>query len=671
MLLKNNNIEIVVDKKTGYTESIVNPLDSYSMNWVLEESNWGFAEGFVTKEIKTDNNKMTILCTRDNLELNIEKEISETGYLETYSLKNTDTSEFFVTKENFGIHFPYQCNYSPAKDWNGNYFDDIRRYQKDKDFINKTSINHIWCGDDCAYIYSVKLNGKPPYLVMNMIEGSSDDYSISYDVARTSIGAAYRGAIVWHIKDCVILSGETKTIKFKYSFCDTPPQNLVTADKYSAFQNEEITITANSDLTEAEVFCDNTSFKLEKCGNILKGKISFAETGEKKLDILIGNKHTFMYINILPSVTDILQKRARFIAEKQQYHCEGSPLDGAYLIYDEETNNLYCKNKECDHNACNERIGMGVTVCRAINLEYDEKLMESLKKHRAFIEREIFDIDTGMVYNNIGKSSRRIRPYNFPWLACYYLEWFELTGEVQCIINAVNIMFKFFEVTKHKENAQCIEAVRIYNGLKSVNLDNLAERFLEEFLMYVENISNIYHSIEKYGECSWCSELPSNLVSYTSQACILTKDKKYLDLATDSLSLIRAFYGHQPDFHLNCIPVRYWDRYWFGKRPSYGDLFPHYWSALAGWALAWYELATKDSSFSKEMKANLLGNLCVFKENGFASNNYLYPYKITLYSSNPDYKDDYLKPGVSYGKNYDKWANDQDWSIYYASYFVK
>lgn len=96
-----------------------------------------------------------------------------------------------------------------------------------------------------------------------------------------------------------------------------------------------------------------------------------------------------MYINVIPDVDEILDNRAHFIAEKQQYHREGSHLDGAYLIYDNVTNSLYCNsNGWNDHNSARERIGMGVTICRELGVKYDEKLMASLKKHREFIERE-------------------------------------------------------------------------------------------------------------------------------------------------------------------------------------------------------------------------------------------------------------------------------------------
>lgn len=38
--------------------------------------------------------------------------------------------------------------------------------------------------------------------------------------------------------------------------------------------------------------------------------------------------------------------------------------------------------------------------------------------------------------------------------------------------------------------------------------------------------------------------------------------------------LLERFQGAQPDYHLDEIPIRHWDEFWFGKRALYGDTFP-------------------------------------------------------------------------------------------------
>lgn len=136
------------------------------------------------------------------------------------------------------------------------------------------------------------------------------------------------------------------------------------------------------------------------------------------------------------------------------------------------------------------------------------------------------------------------------------------------------------------------------------------------------------------------------------------------------MKMSKAFYGCQPDFHLNCVNVRYWDNYWFGKIRSYGDVFPHYWSTLTAWALGWYDRAANTDN-KQDIYNNLTGNLCIYKPDGFAANCYLYPYRIELYSSDKNYTNQFMKPGKVYGKRYDPWANDQDWSLFYSANFLE
>ena len=339
------------------------------------------------------------------------------------------------------------------------------------------------------------------------------------------------------------------------------------------------------------------------------------------------------------------------------------------MIYDKETDSLYFDEVSADHNAARERLAMGVIVCKALQEQYDESKMESLRRHRAFIEREMFDKDTGIVYNQIGRDNKQKRIFNFAWMSVYYLEWYNLTGEKQCLVNAANILLRFFELIECAKDAQCIEVVRICKALEKEGMEELKNSVKELFLRYADqipcgkvNMENVTQIIET----SYVSEHPNDRICYLSQAYLLNPKEEYRYKAEDQFVKTQAFFAQQPDFHLNCINVRYWDRYWFGKRRCYGDLFPHYWSSLAGWGMIWYNRAFGNEEARRLAEHNLTGNLCVYSEDGFAANNYLYPYKVEQYNSKEDKSKRFLKPGIFYGKNYDAWANDQDWALYYA-----
>ena len=673
MKLQNNNIIIEIDDKTGVTTGIYQTGDTYDMNWVYNDLVWGVPEGFETKSVEPGEN--SVVCSFQSLapnslpfhsemtglEMVIEKSLTDKGYSEKYTIKNTNDSEFFLTKENFGIPYPYQCNNYTAKDT--------------FHIFSNRCINHVWCGGNVCWIYSVRCNGQAPYLVMETKEGSVEDYSISYDISKTNSNSSYRGAIVLHPTECIIQPGESKVYEFVYNFSDTKPDEMLTentcmrfvSDRYTYTPGEKINLFLESAKAwnEAVIVADGEVFELEKGVNNASVVCSFKEFGPKKITATVDGKTTWVTVNIMPSIDETLEKRAHFIAEKQQYHCPGSHIDGAYLVYDDETKSVYYRNGENDHNASRERFAMGLIVLLQLQKKYDQKLMDSIEKHKAFIERELLDKETGMVYGDVCHKNNHLRIYNLPWLSDYYLEWYRLTGEAEYIEIAAKIMIRYYEFGNFTQDSQCIEAVRIAEDLEKEGLLELRQKFLDLFLTHANSILDPNRTGTS-DEVIYAQEWPNCVCAYLCQAYLITGDKKYLDGAHKYEAMSHSFHASQPDFHLNCGTVRYWDRYWFGKRRQTGDLFPHYWSILTSWAYYWYDKASGHNMHEIAIKNNVGSNLSVYREDGFAANNYLYPYKVTMYSSDPTFTHRHLKVGTYWGKNYDAWANDQDWALYYA-----
>ena len=60
----------------------------------------------------------------------------------------------------------------------------------------------------------------------------------------------------------------------------------------------------------------------------------------------------------------LIEKRLHFIAEKQQYKRRESALYGAYLIFDNRMGYPVFNAVTRDHNACRERVGMALLMCR-------------------------------------------------------------------------------------------------------------------------------------------------------------------------------------------------------------------------------------------------------------------------------------------------------------------
>ncbi len=63
-------------------------------------------------------------------------------------------------------------------------------------------------------------------------------------------------------------------------------------------------------------------------------------------------------------LAEVIDRRVRFILEKQQFHETGAALDGAFLIYDNEDKCPVFDYLYNDLNACRERLVMGLLVAK-------------------------------------------------------------------------------------------------------------------------------------------------------------------------------------------------------------------------------------------------------------------------------------------------------------------
>lgn len=662
---ENENIVVSFDEKSGYTTGIFDPKDCFGMNWVLENSQWGKVDGFFDYEAEKTENGILVKSIRKNLSLEIEKSVSCGKYTEKYTITNNGYTDFFLTKDNFGIYFPYNCIYANKKDLH-----------------NNTCITSIWCGGDVAWMCSKKPSGYENFLTGYVTEGSFSDYSLSYDISRVKLGADFRGDIVMHPDECVILPGQSKVFSFVFLFSKTSPdieqtneykKMSLSADKYSDFLGGKINCRFEcfEDFSDLVITCNDNEVPFKKQGNSAEFIIDCDTLGEKTVFAKIGGKKTFMKINVLRPLEDILIKRAEFITKKQQYLCENSPYDGAYLIYDRTNENLYCDESFMDNNACRERISNGVVVLQALQKKYDKEMFESISKNREFIEREIFDADTGTVFNGVGRDNRWNRAYNYPWVAVYYLEWYNLTKEKKCLENAAKIMICYYENAKGgRQESPCMRFLELCALLEKENMGNLLERLKNHVLVHADRVV-------KDGSYCFSEEVSCEMfmfcgkVNVLYQAYMLSGNKDYLKLAPEFIKKSDAFYAQQPDYHTNFLMVRYWDLYWFGKSRTYGDTMPQWICALPAETYDFMEKAGFGSEYKKRSEAVLKNNLCAFLEDGFASSGYLVPYRVEQYSSDPEYKNPHLKPKVTYGKIFDDYANDQDWALYYAAKLLK
>ena len=335
----------------------------------------------------------------------------------------------------------------------------------------------------------MKLDGQSPYLIQKAVSGSFFGYGLLCDICATPNASHDRGFIVLYPQKRVLAAKERVSFAFEYYFCDKRETlSYICADRYSGFVGDTFSVSIQWFEKIESLFAkaDGESIAFAIDGNKAAASLTFDSIGEKTIHFTVNGKKTFIRLNVLDSIENILERRVRFITENQQYDGDDNQLKGAYLIYDRETDSLYHNPHFPDHNSARERLSMGALVAAHLTKKYDARMAESLKQHRKFIEREILDVNTGYVRNGIDDDALRL--YNFPWVSTYYLEWYRFSGEVDCLLIAAKVLCKYYELGGSKQESPCIEAFEILANLKKEALEEDYERLKKEFVSHADSI---------------------------------------------------------------------------------------------------------------------------------------------------------------------------------------
>jgi hypothetical protein len=644
------NFTVLIDEVTGSPTKMISLLDSYEMNWIRGDYPWGSVLGMEIQRVdKTDRGVCVWGVNEDRtIGVKIERFVEGEKYHETYVFENLSNSDSVLLNDTVGIVFPYN---------------DL--FDKKENMLHTRCNSHIWCADDICNIQSVKLDGKSPYLIQRATCGSFSGYGLLCDICASSNASHDRGNIVLYPQKTVLNCSEEITFAFEFYFSEKrEPISCVSSERYSGFIGDTFSVTVQWFEKIEYLFAEHDGVPIAFCvdGDKAVANITFDSIGEKTVNFIINGVNTFIRFNVLDQIENIIESRVRFIAEKQQYNGDDQRLNGAYLIYDRENDLQYYDASFSDHNCARERLSMGTLVAARLSRKYDPFLEASLKKHREFIEREILDINTGSVNNGIDDPATRL--YNYPWVSTYYLEWYRFSKDVKCLLMAAKILLQYYKLGGMEQESPCIEAFEILECLKQEGMDEEYEKLKENFLLHCDSIYR-RRTVSTSQEVACANGMMNLMCTFLFQGYLIAKDHKYLEIIPDLLHISESFYDFQPDPKMYGIALRYWDMYWFGKKQSYGDTYPQWLSALTAQMYYYCDLAL-GTNHTNLIRENLLGNCGLYSSDGFASCGYLYPQKITVFSSKPEHSNKDRPIGIWIGKRFDEFSNDQDWALYYA-----
>ncbi|HWD81973.1 MAG TPA: hypothetical protein VG497_23915, partial [Kribbella sp.] len=328
----------------------------------------------------------------------------------------------------------------------------------------------------------------------------------------------------------------------------------------------------------------------------------------------------------------IAERRVRFILDHQRRPELAGSRKYAFVPYDNDSGLTVLASAWRDWSDARERVGMALLLqeVRARGWGDRAELDEALAGYEQFVREYLLDGEGTIQDDSIHQNA--VRLYNFPWFARFLLGQGDRGG-------ATRILNRYYELGGDHFLAFDLGPLLSELGLHE-HLVGHAKTFIQ------------------YGD-----ELPPHEVNYEQSMVAPLLEllaSAYRTGEIDGAELTRrlpwltAFAGDQPDVRLRHIPIRHWDGYWFGRLRLWGDVFPHYWSALSAVVYgAWpRELVSPSQAawLDRAEEAILKANLVSFAPDGSATCAFVYP---SCVNGQPAHVADPI-------------ANDQDWALVYA-----
>ena len=588
---QNNQIHIAGDDMDWLLKT-----DGSQYAWVTERYQWG-------KSYYDANGEITVETERHQ---------DGEDLVETYTFINKTKRK--VSLKNIGIYTPFNDNYPDAKTC----------------MTSRCNV-HLWPGGKAAYVNAMHMNGTGTHLGLMVTEGEITDYDVWERGSKKGM-SNFRGVMALCMPDMTLKSGQSYRLQwrlFSHKGNDFNEQilkrggTIVRSNKY-VYETGE---TAIVDFINSK----NTKTITKK----------IATTGEHRVEY----KGSYALLLGISSERTLIDKRIRFILDHQQMNDPQDPRYGAFMCYDNEGDSLLTNTfGRSDLDEGRERVGMGVLLTEYCRQHPDDKMQQALERYAKYIREKLQQPD----YRTNSSVSRKVknRGYNYAWVADFFFRMYLLTGTKQYAYDGCGTLQSLYRQFGY--GFYCID-YPVSTGLKALEQAGLTferDQLLYDFKatadIYVKNGLNF----PKF-EVNYEQSIIAPAVWFLCEVYQATNEKRYLNGARKLMPALEALQWQQPSYRMNEIGIRHWDGYWFGKRQTYGDVFPHYWSCITAAAFHRYAQCTGDSSYQERAKQTVRGNLSLFFEDGRATCAFVNPRRVN--GEDAHYADAY--------------ANDQDWAL--------
>ena len=636
--MENRTFKIKFDKKLGGIVGLTLSADPDKMNFVKKGRALGNVKGFKTQSVQNTATGAVFLAKNERATVKTEFRLNGELLEVSHVVKNEGEPVYFKDGE-FAVEMPLND-----------------RYESSEICMKGRCHAHIFAGEECSYILAERMGVSEHNLGVLLTKGKISSYS------QEEVWHSNRGFFLLNSAAFTLLKGESHEISYvifphkggedfyKKAKAFKNFLRVFAPDGYTVELGKPLrfSVQASTAVSSAKCVVNDEEIPVQIDGDKMLVEYLSQTTGKKKMCFTVNRIESHATFNVVLPFEELIEKRIDFIVKKQQCLDENSPLYGAYLVYDNEEERQFFDSVRRDCNANRERFGMAILIAKYLQTHENAVWKESLDKFTAFMLRESVEEKTGEVFDGIGKNPAFLRLYNAPWVALYFNELYKLTKEARWLDLIAKVTAYYYSVGGAKFYPNGIRFFEFFDTLKEGGKIEECERLLKCF---DEHIANIVKNGVIYPphEVNFEQTIVTPAVTLLLDKYQLCGEEKYLREAEKHLKILKKFDGAQPDYHLQKIPVRFWDAYWFGKIRNYGDTFPHYWSVLSGYCFWLYgKLAglSEGENYGKECIENCA---CLFTGEGRASCAYVYPKSIN---------------GAK-GEYFDAFANDQDFALYF------
>ncbi|MFG1910238.1 hypothetical protein [Kribbella sp. NPDC048928] len=540
-----------------------------------------------------------------DLELRVGRRFGE-QWTETYELRNTGDTP--VELGSVAISTPYRDVYTSSRE-----------------SLTGAVHAHVWTGGADAWVWATPMDGSGPGLGLQLKEGELWAYSVESREPGTS--SNIRGHIYLHVTDHARsphAMGGQPAITLAPGATYRWTWQLAWYDDLPAFHADR------EPLIDAPRLAAEVGETLELIGAAAPSEIRSDVPGVRHVDSTDGRSRIAVLFH--EPLRVIAERRVRFVLDHQRRPELADSRKYAFVPYDNDSGLTVLSSAWRDWSDARERVGMALLLQEVRDRGWGDRaeLDEALSGYEQFVREHLLDAEGTIQDDSVHQNA--VRLYNFPWFARFLLGQGDRAG-------ATRILNRYYEL-----GGDHFLAFDLGPLLSELGLHDQLVRHAQTFIAYGD-------------------ELPPHEVNYEQSmvapllellaAAYQTGEIDGAEL-TRRLPWLTAFAADQPDVRLRHVPIRHWDGYWFGRLRLWGDVFPHYWSALSAVVYAAWprELVSAEQAdwLDRADEAILRANLVSFASDGSATCAFVYP---SCVNGQPAHLADPL-------------ANDQDWALVYA-----